>query len=73
MVYHHSMSKFYTRLKELREEKKLLQKQLATELGVSQVTIARWETNSREPSIDMLMKIAKLFGVSIDYLVGMED
>lgn len=67
------MSKFYTRLKELREEKKLLQKQLATELGVSQVTIARWETNSREPSIDMLMKIAKLFGVSIDYLVGMED
>lgn len=69
----YSMNIVYKRIKELREERKLLQKQLAIELGVSQVTIARWETGNREPSIDMLIKIAKFFGVSIDYLAGLED
>lgn len=72
LVYHHNMNIVYKRLKELREENKLLQKQLAVELGVSQVTIARWESGNREPSIDMLIKIAKFFSVSIDYLVGVE-
>lgn len=67
------MNTFYKKLKELREENSLLQKQLANELGVSQVTIARWETGNREPSFDMLIKIAKYFGVSTDYLLGLED
>ena len=67
------MNRFNQKLKELREEKKLLQKQLASELGVSQVTIARWETGSREPSFDDLIKIAKYFGVTTDYILGLED
>lgn len=67
------MNKFNQKLKELREENKLLQKQLAAELGVSQVTIARWETASREPSFDDLIKIAKYFNVTTDYLLGLED
>ena len=73
MVYHHIMNKFYQKLKELREEKELLQKQLGVELGVSQVTVARWETGNREPEFDMLIKIAKYFGVTTDYLLGLED
>ena len=70
LVYNCIMNIFYKRLKELREENKLLQKQLSKELGVSQVTIARWENGAREPSINMLIKIANFFSVSIDYLVG---
>ena len=67
------MNKFSQRLKELREENKLLQKQLASELGVSQVTIARWETGSREPSFDDLIRIARYFSVTTDFLFGLED
>ena len=67
------MNTFNQKLKELREENKLLQKQLAAELGVSQVTIARWETRTREPSFDDLIKIAKYFNVTTDYLLGLED
>lgn len=73
LVYHHNMNIFYKKLKELRDENKLLQKQLAYELGVSQVTVARWETGNREPSLDMLIKISKYFAVTTDYLLGLED
>ena len=73
MVYHIIMNKFKQKLKELREEYKLLQKQLSSELGVSQVTIARWETGNREPDFDTLIKIAKYFNVTTDYLLGLED
>lgn len=73
MVYHTIMNKFKEKLKELREESKLLQKQLSAELGVSQVTIARWETGNREPDFDILIKIAKYFKVTTDYLLGLED
>lgn len=67
------MSMFYQKLKELREEKGLLQKQLATELDVSQGCIGKWETGTREPSLNMLIKIAKYFNVTTDYLLGLED
>lgn len=73
LVYHNNMNKFSKKLKELRDDNNLLQKQLASELGVSQVTIARWETGVREPSFDDLIKIAKYFGVTTDYILGLED
>lgn len=67
------MNRFNEKLKELRKEQKLLQKQVATDLGVTQVCIAKWETGNREPSLDMLIKISKYFGVTTDYLLGLED
>ncbi len=67
------MSKLPEKLKELREDKGLLQSQLATELNFSQATITRWETGKRVPSIDDAIKIAKYFGVTTDYLFGLED
>ncbi len=67
------INKLSQRLKELRKERQLLQKQVASDLGVTQVCVAKWETGDREPSIDMLIKIAKYFAVSTDYLLGLED
>jgi len=74
LPYHIFMSNIFNkRLKELRQGLSLLQKQLASELGFSQACIAKWETGKREPSLDDLIKIAKYFGVTTDYLLGLED
>lgn len=67
------MNKFPERLKELREERKLSEFQLAKELGINQTTINRWERGLRTPNIEMVMIIAKYFNVSTDYLCGLED
>ena len=64
---------FSTKLKELRKELNLLQKQLASELGVTQACVGKWETGDREPSLDDLIKVAKYFSVSTDYMLGLED
>ncbi len=42
-------------------------------LSVDQRTISNWETGIREPDYEMLVKIAKLFDVTTDYLLGVED
>ena len=59
------------RLKLLRNDKKLTQKELAIELNVSREVIVNWESDTRygEPDIEMLIKIANFYGVSIDYLL----
>lgn len=61
------------RLRELREEEGLTQKQVAEKLGISSVTYLHYEKAQREPSLSMLADIAKLFGVSVDYLLGLTD
>ena len=67
------MNKFAERLKELREEKSLSQRNLAKELGVSQAAIARWENNLQIPNIEVAIIVAKYFNISTDYLLGLED
>jgi len=57
------------RLKTLREEHTLLQKELAKKLGLTQQTISLYESNKREPDIKTLKKIANFFEVSVDYLI----
>jgi len=66
-------NKFRIRLKELRKEKGLTQTQLAEELGFTRVNISDWEWKGMEPSFDTVIKIAKFFDVTIDYLFGVED
>lgn len=61
------------RLKELRAEKGVQQKDLADYLKIANSTYSQYETGKRVPSIDMLMKIADFFGVSVDYLLGRSD
>lgn len=67
------MNIFAERLKELREEKKFSRIQLAKMLDVSVRLISYWENNQRECDFDMLIKIANIFRVSIDYLLGRVD
>lgn len=57
-------------LAQLRKEKKLSQRELAISLGVSNGAVAMWETNRRQPDLEMLIKIAHFYNVSIDYLLG---
>lgn len=57
------------RIKILREEKELTQKELATYLNVDRATISGYETKGKHPDLDKLIKLATLFGVSLDYLI----
>ncbi|MBQ8522480.1 MAG: helix-turn-helix transcriptional regulator [Clostridia bacterium] len=67
------MSMFAQRLKELRLENELSQNQLSKQLGVSQAAINKWEKGIIIPTLDSAVIVAKFFGVSIDYLAGLED
>jgi transcriptional regulator with XRE-family HTH domain len=60
------------KLKELREAKGLTQKQVAEDLSIQQQTYQRYERGRREPRIDMLIKLADCFDVSVDYLIRHE-
>ncbi len=64
---------FSERLKELRTEKGLSQTELSIKTGISQAGIAKWESNTRKPSVDCLVILSKFFGVTIEYLLGLED
>jgi transcriptional regulator with XRE-family HTH domain len=57
----------------LREEANLTMEQLAAALGIKKQTISRYESNQREPEYATLIKIAKFFEVSIDYLLGVKE
>lgn len=61
---------FANTLKELRSERGMTQKQLASEINMSQQAVAKWETGKAEPSYEMTMRLADLFGVSVDYLMA---
>lgn len=61
------------RLKELRKEKKLTQEELAGEIGVSKITILRWENGERQIKPDKAQALADHFGVSVGYLLGYTD
>lgn len=61
------------RLKELRTQRGLTQSQIGELLGVSCVTIARYEAGEREPSNAKLTTLANFFDVSVDYLMGREE
>lgn len=59
------------RIRELRQKKKLSQLQLSIELEVTQETISAYEHSKHLPSVTALMKMSQLFGVSMDYIMGL--
>lgn len=67
------MSAIGERIKELRLEKKVTQKEIAEGIGVSSVSVQRFEYGSVRPSLDTLIALADFFDVSLDYLVGRSD
>lgn len=64
---------FTQRLLDLRIEHQLSQKELAKIIGVSNSAICFWETGVNEPKASYLYQLAMYFGVSVDYLLGLDD
>lgn len=64
---------FGERLRELRQDRHIGQIKLAQELDVGKSIISLWEQNKCEPTLSKLIVIATYFGVSIDYLAGLEN
>ncbi len=64
---------FPERLKELRQERRIGQIRLAKELEVGKSIVSLWERGECEPTLSKLIAIANYFGVSIDYLAGLEN
>lgn len=60
-------------IKRLRKARNLSQVELAFELGITKQCVSNWENGYIQPSIDMLVKIAKYFKVSTDYLLDLES
>lgn len=67
------MSLFGERLKELRKESGLSTMALGKIIGVSDITISRWENGKMDIVSDNLIKLAKYFEVTTDYLLGLKD
>lgn len=67
------MSLFSTRLKLLKSQKKILQKDIAAAIGVSLRAYQYYETDTKEPTMSNLIALADYFDVSLDYLVGRTD
>lgn len=65
--------KFAERLRELRAEKGWTQARTAESLGISAVSYLHYEKGQRVPSLSMIVKIAELYDVSIDYLFGVSQ
>lgn len=67
------MEKFSERLKELRQEKGLSIQKLAKEVQISSSSLCRWENCQADVKGSQLVTLAKHFGVTIDYLMGLEN
>jgi len=63
---------FGNKLKELRTQAGMTQQQLATLVGVTKSVISFYELRERSPSPDILVKLARIFHVSTDYLLGID-
>ena len=61
------------RLKELRKEKKLSQKEIAKEMSISEKTLSRWENGESQIKPEKAQQLADFFGVSVGYLLGYID
>jgi len=59
-------------IKRLRTSKKMTQSELSNRINVTKATISAYENGTRQPSYDILIKIAAFFNVSTDYLLGLE-
>ncbi len=61
------------RIKERRKEQKLTQQELADKIGVSLMTVLRWEKGERTPNTSIMPKLSSALNVSAGYLMGMEE
>ena len=66
------MFDFGLTLKKLREERGYSQAQLSRKLNISKSSVSKYESNQSMPSMETLTRLALIYGVSLDYLVGIE-
>jgi len=64
---------YLKRLKDIREDNDLLQKQIAVILGITRQQYGLYETGERNLPIDKLYKLAEFYSTSADYLLGLTD
>ncbi len=63
----------YRRIRDLREDNDLRQKDLAQVLGCTQVSYSHYELGKRDIPTDVLVRLARFYGTSTDYLLGLTD
>jgi transcriptional regulator with XRE-family HTH domain len=63
----------YKRIRDLREDKDLSQKEIAALLNISQSTYSRYESGFLDIPSEILISLSKLYGVSTDYILGLSD
>lgn len=61
------------RISQQRTTRNWSQVDLAKRVGVAKQTISNWENENIQPSIEMLVRLSRIFGVTTDYLLGLED
>ncbi|UOQ47208.1 helix-turn-helix domain-containing protein [Gracilibacillus caseinilyticus] len=61
------------RIRKLRQDKKLTMKQLGEKFSLAESTISGYENGNRKPDMDLVIKLADFFEVSVDYLYGREE
>lgn len=66
-------AEFAKKLKDLRKDRHVSQRELAEYLHLTPNSICEWENLRSEPSIDLLIKLSNYFQCSLDYLLGRED
>ena len=64
---------YYPRLRDLREDADLTQDELVKQLGMHKTTYTNYEQGKREPPFELIIRLAKLYGVSIDYIAGIAN
>ncbi len=63
----------YKRIRDLREDKDMTQKELANILGMSQTGYSKYETGENDVPTQILLKLADFYGTSVDYILGRID
>ena len=63
----------YKRIRDLREDKDLTQKEMARTLNCSQQVYSNYELGQRDIPTDILIKLSSFYGVSVDYVLGISD
>lgn len=61
------------RLKDLREDSDITQKALAERLHIRQNTYSQYENGQRQIPIEVLIELSEIYGVSVDYILGLTD
>ena len=64
------MASYYPRLRDLREDADLTQEALVKKLGMHKTTYTNYEQGKREPPFALIIRLAELYNVTIDYIAG---